>query len=48
MQTLSLDLNETLKIWYGYRWGKSLIQLEQARLKVAYREDRVLRFHGRS
>ncbi len=44
--TLSLDLNETLKIWYGYRWGKALIQLEQARLKGAYREDRVLRFLG--
>lgn len=40
-EELTRDLNETLKIWYGYRWGKALIQLEQAKLRVAYREDRV-------
>ena len=39
---LTKELNETLKIWYGYRWGKSLIGLEQAKLRVAYREDRVI------
>ena len=39
---LKQELNETLRVWYGYRWDKSLSNLEQARQRVAYREDRAL------
>ncbi len=39
---LQRELSETLRIWYGYRWGKSLSDLEQARQRAAYREDKAL------
>ena len=39
---LKQELNETLRVWYGYRWEKYLSGLEQARQRVAYREDKAL------
>ncbi len=39
---LSEALRETLGIWYGYRWGKYLNELESARQRVNYHEQRVL------
>ena len=39
---LKQELNETLRVWYGYRWDKHLSDLEQARQRVAYREDKAL------
>ena len=39
---LQQELSETLLVWYGYRWGKSLSELEQARQRLAYHEDRAL------
>jgi chromosome segregation protein len=39
---LQQDLNETLRTWYGYRWGRALSNLEQARQRVSYREDKAL------
>ena len=37
---LSQDLNTTLRTWYGYRWGQAIATLDQARQRVAYREER--------
>ncbi len=39
---LRQELSETLRVWYGYRWGKALGDLEQARQRLAYQEDRAL------
>ncbi|MBN2007501.1 MAG: chromosome segregation protein SMC [Anaerolineae bacterium] len=39
---LTQELMETLRIWYGYRWGQAVAGLEQARQRVAYRETRAL------
>jgi len=39
---LQHELSETLLIWYGYRWGRGLYDLDQARQRLAYHEDRVL------
>ncbi len=39
---LSKELQETLRIWYGYRWGRALADLEQARQRLTYYEGRVL------
>ena len=39
---LSTELNRILRVWYGFRWGKALSQLDQARQRVAYREDKAL------
>lgn len=39
---LSEALRETLRTWYGYRWGKLLNDLEAARQRVAYHEQRAL------
>ncbi len=39
---LQHELSETLLIWYGYRWGRGLYELEQARQRLAYHEDRAL------
>ncbi len=40
---LSTVLNETLRVWYGYRWGKAVSNLEQARQRVTYREEKAFR-----
>lgn len=45
---LRQELNETLRIWFGYRWGKALTNLETARHRVAYREDKALALLERS
>ena len=37
---LAVELNTTLRTWYGYRWGRAIANLEQARQRVAYREDK--------
>ena len=39
---LQHELSETLLIWYGYRWGRALFDLDQARRRLAYHEDRAL------
>jgi chromosome segregation protein len=39
---LQQELNGTLRTWYGYRWGRALGNLEQARQRVIYREDKAL------
>ncbi len=39
---LTRELNKTLTTWYGYRWHQSLLKLERARQRAAYREDRAL------
>lgn len=39
---LQQDLNATLQIWYGYRWGRGIATLEQVRQRVSYREDKAL------
>jgi len=39
---LKQELDETLRVWYGYRWEKHLSSFEQARQRVAYREDKAL------
>lgn len=45
---LQRELSTTLRIWYGYRWGRSVAGLDQARQRVVYREDRVTALLGRS
>lgn len=40
-QKLQAELKEALKLWYGYRWHQSLADLELARSRVAYQEERV-------
>jgi len=45
---LKQELSETQRVWYGYRWGKYLSNLEQARQRVAYREDKALSLLERS
>ncbi|MBN1246225.1 MAG: chromosome segregation protein SMC [Anaerolineae bacterium] len=45
---LRQELNETLRIWFGYRWGKALSNLEEARQRVVYREDKALALLERS
>ena len=37
---LTKALHETLRVWYGYRWGQALSKLDAARLLVKYREDK--------
>ena len=37
---LTTDLNATLRTWYGYRWGRSVADLDQARQRVAYRDTK--------
>ncbi|MBN2393345.1 MAG: chromosome segregation protein SMC, partial [Anaerolineae bacterium] len=39
---LTQELNVTLRTWYGYTWGRAVADLEQARQRVAYREERAL------
>ncbi|MGC9347019.1 MAG: chromosome segregation protein SMC [Anaerolineae bacterium] len=39
---LQQELSGTLRIWYGYRWARSLAMFEQVRQRVAYREDKAL------
>ncbi len=39
---LTKDLTATLRIWYGYRWGRAVANLDQARQRVRYRENRAL------
>ncbi len=38
---LTAELNTTLRTWYGYRWGRAVAELEQARQRVAYRVEKV-------
>lgn len=38
---LTAALNATLRTWYGYRWGRAVAELEQARQRVAYRAEKV-------
>lgn len=38
---LTAELNTTLRTWYGYRWGRAVSELEQARQRVAYRVEKV-------
>ncbi len=45
---LAAELNTTLRTWYGYRWGRAVSELEQARQRVAYREEKVRQFAGQS
>jgi chromosome segregation protein len=40
---LTRELNTTLRTWYGYRWGRAVAHLEQARQRVAYHEKRAFR-----
>ncbi|MBN1875416.1 MAG: chromosome segregation protein SMC, partial [Anaerolineae bacterium] len=35
-------LNETLRTWYGYLWGRAVVDLDQARQHVTYRETHAL------
>ncbi|MGC9468088.1 MAG: chromosome segregation protein SMC [Anaerolineae bacterium] len=39
---LQEELSGILRVWYGYRWGKALSNLEQARQRAAYQEDKAL------
>ena len=39
---LQKELSETLRTWYGYRWGRALGNLEQARQRASYREEKAL------
>lgn len=34
------ELGEILRIWYGYRWGRALSNLERARQHLIYRENK--------
>lgn len=45
---LTAALNATLYTWYGYRWGRAVAELEQARQRVAYRDEKVQQFAGTS
>lgn len=39
---LEQELNETLRVWYGYRWGQAIEAVTEARNRVTYREERAL------
>ena len=39
---LERELHETLRIWYGYRWGQATEAVIEAQHRVSYREDRAL------
>ncbi|HOT91583.1 MAG TPA: chromosome segregation protein SMC [Anaerolineae bacterium] len=38
---LTAELNVTLRTWYGYRWGRTVSEWEQARQRVVYRAEKV-------
>jgi chromosome segregation protein len=39
---LKHELEATLRTWYGYRWGRAITTLDQARQRAAYLEERAL------
>jgi chromosome segregation protein len=43
---LSAALTSTLRTWYGYRWGRAVAELEQARQRVAYHDEKVRQHAG--
>ncbi|MFN2110585.1 MAG: chromosome segregation protein SMC [Anaerolineae bacterium] len=45
---LTAELNTTLRTWYGYRWGRAVSELEQARQRVAYHDEKVRQHTGAS
>jgi chromosome segregation protein len=45
---LTAALNATLLTWYGFRWGRAVAELEQARQRVAYHDDKVRQYAGAS
>ncbi len=42
-ERLAAELNDALTTWYGYRWGRALIDLDLAYQRVAYRENLAFR-----
>ena len=45
---LTAELNATLRTWYGYRWGRAIAELEQARERVTYRDEKVRQYADQS
>ncbi|MEJ5310940.1 MAG: chromosome segregation protein SMC [Anaerolineae bacterium] len=45
---LTAALNATLRTWYGFRWGRAVAELEQARQRVAYHDEKVRQYAGAS
>ncbi len=43
---LTAALNATLLTWYGFRWGRAVAELEQARQRVAYHDEKVRQYVG--
>ncbi len=41
-------LNATLRTWYGFRWGRAVAELEQARQRVSYHDEKVRQYAGAS
>ena len=45
---LTAELNTTLRTWYGFRWGRAVTELEQARQRVSYHDEKVRQHAGAS
>lgn len=45
---LTAELTTTLRTWYGFRWGRAVAELEQARQRVAYHDEKVRQYAGAS
>jgi len=45
---LTAELNTTLCTWYGFRWGRAVTELEQARQRVSYHDEKVRQHAGAS
>ena len=45
---LTAELTTTLRTWYGYRWGRAVSELEQARHRVTYHDEKVRQHAGAS